>query len=85
MKRVKVAGKEVTVYNVAGEYYATQDDCTHVGGPLSEGELKENIVTCPWHGSCFDVKSGRAQCGPATEPLATYQVTVMGDRLSVSQ
>lgn len=85
VKRVKVDGNEVAVYNVAGEFYATQNDCTHVGGPLSQGTLEGNIVTCPWHGSCFDVKSGSVQCGPATRPLTTYRVTVAGDRLRVTQ
>jgi nitrite reductase/ring-hydroxylating ferredoxin subunit/hemoglobin-like flavoprotein len=85
MKRVKVDGKEVAVYNVAGEFYATQNDCTHVGGPLNQGTLEDNIVTCPWHGSCFDVKNGSVQCGPATKPLTTYRVTVAGDRLRVTQ
>ena len=43
------------VYNVAGQFYATQDECTHTGGPLSQGQLDETIIVCPWHASCFDV------------------------------
>ena len=75
-RRVLVAGEPVAVYNVGGSYYATQDRCTHVGGPLSDGELKGKQIVCPWHASCFDVTSGAVECGPAKEPLRTYRVEV---------
>jgi hypothetical protein len=45
--RVDVNGKPVAVYNVEGELFATQDDCTHAEGPLSEGDLDGKIITCP--------------------------------------
>lgn len=69
----------VAVYNVDGAFYATEDACTHEGGPLSEGALDGAMVICPWHDSCFDVKNGAVLKGPATEPLPTYTVTVDGD------
>jgi 3-phenylpropionate/trans-cinnamate dioxygenase ferredoxin subunit len=76
IKLVHVHGDPVAVYNVAGEFYATSDECTHVGGPLSEGELNGDQVTCPWHGSCFNVKTGVPTCPPARQPVKTYKVTV---------
>lgn len=85
VKKVQVDGAEVAVYNVNGVFYATQEDCTHVGGPLSEGELKENIITCPWHGSCFDVTNGAVHCGPATKPLTTYRVVVADGKICVEK
>jgi nitrite reductase/ring-hydroxylating ferredoxin subunit/hemoglobin-like flavoprotein len=79
MKLLRIGGVDVTVYNVNGTFYATEDACTHAGGPLHEGELKENVVTCPWHYSCFDVTNGAVTCPPATTALRTYRVTVAGE------
>jgi nitrite reductase/ring-hydroxylating ferredoxin subunit len=76
--RVDVNGKPVAVYNVEGELFATQDDCTHAEGPLSEGDLDGKIITCPWHSSCFDVTNGAVECGPAHIPLV-YRVIVDGE------
>jgi nitrite reductase/ring-hydroxylating ferredoxin subunit len=67
------------VFNVAGRVCATQSKCTHRGGPLDKGPLDGSTVTCPWHGSQFDVCSGAVRRGPATDPLETYPVTVQGD------
>jgi nitrite reductase/ring-hydroxylating ferredoxin subunit len=74
-----VNGVGVAVYNVDGQFYATEDACTHEGGPLSEGALDGSMVVCPWHDSCFDVKTGAVLKGPATEPLPTYTVKIEGD------
>jgi nitrite reductase/ring-hydroxylating ferredoxin subunit len=79
MKLLKLNGQRVLAYNIDGAYYATSEECTHVGGPLSEGELKGDEVTCPWHYSCFRVTDGEATCPPASEPLKTYQVVVEGE------
>lgn len=76
---VFVKGRRVAVYNVAGTFYATDDACTHVGGPLSDGRLDGATIVCPWHASCFDVTTGAATCGPATEPVQTYTVAIDGD------
>jgi nitrite reductase/ring-hydroxylating ferredoxin subunit len=76
---VHAGGEAVAVFNVDGSYYATQEECTHAQGPLSEGELDGNIVVCPWHGSCFDVTNGEVMCPPARKPLKTYQVTLEGE------
>ncbi len=77
--RVDVGGKPVAVYNIDGELFATQDDCTHADGPLSEGELEGKTITCPWHSSCFDVTNGAVECGPAQKPLEVFNVLVEGD------
>jgi nitrite reductase/ring-hydroxylating ferredoxin subunit len=79
IKLLSVNGAAVAVYNVDGAFYATQDECPHADGPLSEGELDGPMVVCPWHASCFDVTSGAVLTGPAKEPLRTYKVTVEGE------
>src|SRR5262245_34014220 len=66
----------VAVYNVAGTFYSTQNECTHARGPLCEGKLDGSTVTCPWHGSQFDVSTGAVVTGPAKDRLQTYRVTV---------
>jgi nitrite reductase/ring-hydroxylating ferredoxin subunit len=82
-RRVMVGGQPVAIYNVNGQYYATQETCTHVGGPLSQGELKGKQIVCPWHASCFDVSTGAVECGPATVALKTYRVEVDGETIRV--
>ena len=70
---------EVTVFKVGGSLCATQEKCTHRQGPLSKGKLEGSTVTCPWHGSEFNVCTGEVLRGPATEALKTYRVIVDGD------
>jgi nitrite reductase/ring-hydroxylating ferredoxin subunit len=79
MKLLSHNGQRVLAYNIDGEFYATSEECTHVGGPLSEGELKGNEVTCPWHYSCFRVTDGAVTCPPANEPLKTFSVVIEGE------
>jgi 3-phenylpropionate/trans-cinnamate dioxygenase ferredoxin subunit len=57
---VVVGGKEVLLANVDGSYYAINNKCTHAGGSLAKGTLDGSIVTCPRHGSQFDLKTGKA-------------------------
>jgi nitrite reductase/ring-hydroxylating ferredoxin subunit len=70
---------DVAVYNVAGQFYATQAKCTHKQGELSAGKLDGATVTCPKHGAQFNVISGAVLRGPATDPLKTYEVVVDGE------
>jgi nitrite reductase/ring-hydroxylating ferredoxin subunit len=76
---VEVNGEMVAVYNVDGQYYATQNECTHTAGPLDEGELDGYEIVCPWHASCFDIRDGSVTCGPAKIPLQTYMVILDGE------
>jgi nitrite reductase/ring-hydroxylating ferredoxin subunit len=80
MTVVRVNGEDVVVFNVAGAYYATQDECTHARGPLHKGVLEGESIVCPWHGSRFDVRDGRVLGGPARRPLKCYCVIVEGER-----
>jgi nitrite reductase/ring-hydroxylating ferredoxin subunit len=79
IKLLSVGDAFVAVYNVDGTLYATQDECTHADGPLSDGHLDGPMVVCPWHDSCFDVATGEVLKGPATEPLRVYRVIVDGE------
>jgi nitrite reductase/ring-hydroxylating ferredoxin subunit len=70
---------DVAVFNVDGSLCATQATCPHRQGPLSEGTVAGSTVTCPWHGSQFNVCTGAVLQGPATDPLKTYRVIVEGE------
>ena len=69
----------VAVFNVAGRFCAAHAICTHRGGLLNEGTIDDTTVTCPLHGSQFDICTGAVLRGPAKEPLETYRVIVDGD------
>lgn len=64
MKAFTVNGKGILVTNYDGKYYAMNLKCTHMGGDLSKGKLEGKLVTCPRHGSKFDVTSGVCISGP---------------------
>ena len=64
MKKITLNGKEILIANVGGNYHAIGNTCTHQGGDLSKGSLEGNIVTCPRHGSRFDVTTGKSISGP---------------------
>jgi 3-phenylpropionate/trans-cinnamate dioxygenase ferredoxin subunit len=77
--RVTYDGRSVLVCNVDGALYAVEDQCTHDGGALDQGELEECRIMCPRHGAYFDVTTGAALTLPAVIPLETYAVRVDGD------
>lgn len=82
-KLVEVEGKKIALFNVEGSFYAIDDTCSHRGGPLSEGTLEGNQVTCPWHGASFDVTSGAVVSPPAPNGVARYNVRVEGADIEV--
>src|SRR5262249_59182534 len=65
-KVVEAEGHSIALFNVAGTFHAIDNTCTHEGGPLGEGELSGDVVTCPWHNTQFNGKSGIA-LGPLTD------------------
>jgi|SRR5882672_6160727 len=80
---VEAGGKEIALFNVAGSLHAIDNNCTHVGGPLCEGELNGTEVTCPWHGATFDVTSGQVLGPPAGVPVGRYNVRVAGSDIEI--
>ena len=67
-------GRELALYNVHGEFYATDNFCPHKGAPLASGNLCAHVIECDWHGWEFDVRTG--ECLTVPEKLETYEVTV---------
>ncbi len=54
-------GKEIALFCIDEEVYAIDNHCPHLGGPLAQGELEEDTVTCPWHGWRFNIKTGACE------------------------
>jgi 3-phenylpropionate/trans-cinnamate dioxygenase ferredoxin subunit len=79
----EIGERSILVFNVEGSFYAIDDTCTHDGGPLGEGDFEGVEIQCPRHGARFDVRTGRALCLPAFEPVATHRVEVRGDDVFV--
>jgi nitrite reductase/ring-hydroxylating ferredoxin subunit len=63
-KQIDLNGKKIAVFNLNGMFYALSNTCSHRGGPLSEGEINGDIVTCPWHMANFNIKTGEADGPP---------------------
>ncbi len=80
---VDVDGRRIAVFHVDNQFFAVDDECTHAGGPLSEGSCDGAKVTCPWHGAEFDLKTGEALAAPAFDSVKAYKVTVEGDDVKI--
>jgi nitrite reductase/ring-hydroxylating ferredoxin subunit len=78
-----VGGTRIAIAKVGDAFYAFDDTCPHQGCSLADGELEETIVTCPCHGSQFDVTTGDVLRGPAREPVRSYPVGLEGNALQV--
>jgi len=81
MKVFDVKGKKVFVANYGRRFYCCDNACPHVGGPLGEGHLDKTTVTCPWHGSQFDITSGKVLAGSAQKNIQTHKITVKKDEV----
>jgi nitrite reductase/ring-hydroxylating ferredoxin subunit len=84
MKEMKIEEKEICIANVAGQFFAIGNRCTHMKCRLSDGTLDGSNVTCPCHGSTFNVQTGNVINGPATRPEPSYQVKVENNQVLVN-
>ena len=75
-------GKVIALFNVDGKFYATDNVCLHRGGPLGQGPLEGEIVTCPWHGWQYNVTTGEAVFNDQIK-VQTFEVKVEGDDIVV--
>jgi nitrite reductase/ring-hydroxylating ferredoxin subunit len=82
-KQVSVDGRVLAIFNVDGKFYAIDGKCSHRGGPLWDGFLDGIVVSCPWHGSEFDLASGEVRSPPAKEKVRSYKVKIEGNDILV--
>ena len=72
---VRAGERELALFDVDGDLYATQNECLHLGGPLGEGRLDGCVLSCPWHGWQYDVRTGENEFDRALA-LETFEVHV---------
>jgi nitrite reductase/ring-hydroxylating ferredoxin subunit len=82
-RRVDANGVPVMVVRSQGHVYALGETCSHLGGPLAEGEVSDGVVTCPWHGSQFELATGHIVNGPATFPQPCFQTRIRNGKVEV--
>lgn len=82
-RKVEVAGRAVLLYREAGQVHALENACTHAGGPLDEGEVSDGVVTCPWHGSQFQLTTGAVCRGPAAFPQLQLQAREQAGQIQI--
>jgi 3-phenylpropionate/trans-cinnamate dioxygenase ferredoxin subunit len=80
---VEIDQKMIVVFNIAGQYYAIDDVCSHDGGPVGDGELDGMEIICPRHGARFDIRTGRVLSLPAVEDISAYPVRVVQDEIQL--
>jgi nitrite reductase/ring-hydroxylating ferredoxin subunit len=71
--RVDLDDEQIAVFRSAGELFAVQAECLHMGGALNEGDVLDCVVTCPWHGWRYELRSG-ARLDRIGSPLRTYPI-----------
>ncbi len=82
-KQVRVGDLMLAIFNVGGEFHATDDTCTHAYASLADGYVEDGCVECPLHAGSFEITTGKAQGIPVTVDLKTYAVRVEGTDIYV--
>lgn len=82
-KLLDIDGDPIVVFNIAGEYFAIADVCSHDNGPVGEGDLDGHAIACPRHGARFDLRTGKALGLPAVVDIPAYPVRVVGDEIQI--
>jgi nitrite reductase/ring-hydroxylating ferredoxin subunit len=81
--RVENGDLILAVYNLDGEFYVTDDTCTHGPGSLSEGYIEDDIVECNFHGGQFNIKTGEVAAPPCMVPIRTYRTTIENGKVVI--
>ncbi len=83
-KEITIEKNKILLLNLNEKIYAIDSRCPHRGLSLAQGKIEGNIITCPYHGSHFDVTTGQVVKGPAKEGLPIYEVKVEGKDILIS-
>ena len=81
---VMVDGREIALYEVQGEVFASDNLCTHGAARMSDGFLEGREIECPLHQGRFDVCTGKAMCAPLTQDLRVYAVRIENKRVLIN-
>ncbi|MCK4726385.1 MAG: non-heme iron oxygenase ferredoxin subunit [Anaerolineales bacterium] len=80
---VEIDDLSIIVFNIAGEFFAIEDKCSHDNASFDDGELAERTIKCPRHGALFDIRSGKALSLPAVVDIPAYPVRINGGEIEV--
>jgi 3-phenylpropionate/trans-cinnamate dioxygenase ferredoxin subunit len=80
---VEIDELAIVIFNVAGQFYAIADVCSHDDGPLGDGDVDGYEVSCPRHGASFDIRSGKVLSLPAVVDIPAYPVRVVGGQIEI--
>ena len=83
-KTVMVGEREIGLFNIGGTFHAIDNTCPHQGGPLSEGYIEGETVTCPWHAWCYRLTDGKMTLGDYSR-VEVFEVRVEGAQISVAR
>lgn len=81
---VQVGGRDIALYRVDGEVFATDNLCSHGQARLCDGFLLGHEIECPFHQGRFDVRTGQATCVPATDAIRSFPVKIEAGRVCVA-
>jgi nitrite reductase/ring-hydroxylating ferredoxin subunit len=81
--RVETEGLTLAVFNVSGQFFVTDDLCTHGPGSLSEGYLEDDVIECNFHNGQFNVRTGEVVSPPCMVPIKTYPVLVVDGKVTI--
>jgi nitrite reductase (NADH) small subunit len=79
---VKMAGQEIAIFNVGGNFYAVENLCPHMGGPLAEGIQQGHSVICPWHAWSFDLQDGACETVPGAD-IRRFELRVLNGEIQL--
>jgi 3-phenylpropionate/trans-cinnamate dioxygenase ferredoxin subunit len=80
---IEIDETPIVILNIAGNYYAVADVCSHDDGPVGEGNIEGFEIICPRHGARFDIRSGKALALPAFVDIPAFPVRVVGDQIEI--
>ena len=81
--KVEIEDLTLAVFNLGGEFFVTDDQCTHGPGSLSEGYIEDDVVECNFHNGQFNIRSGEVVAPPCMVPLKTYPATVIDGKVTI--
>src|SRR5216684_4634429 len=83
VKRIEVSSLALAIFNVDGQFYVTDDACTHGPGLLSEGFIDGDVVECNFHNGAFHIPTGKPVSPPCVIPLRTFSVTIVDNQVCI--
>ncbi len=73
----------IVLFNIGGEYFAIENECSHDGAPIGDGEIEDMAIICPRHGARFDIATGKVLSLPAVEDIPAYPTRIVGNRIQI--